>query len=248
MTCVHSQSLGRANDRTLATLSAAMAMVRLERIVSSVDKTDRLTDGYEVQSFLRKQNCCQYSHANKYFSTRHLSVPIRAGAPPFERPFVGCSSRSDPKFIDDDTWDLWTAPSDHAPVLKRLQQRRCAEAGREAMEDRRGRPPRPLLRVWREHRDTPWPSLLGFWGVPNLQVINRDAHLGKCAEEAIPSHSRGRRRADCQSLKRHDCGKMAPASTGGFGGYAETGTCSWERAGPAYPLGRWNSSQGCQHD
>jgi hypothetical protein len=38
--------------------------------------------------------------------------------------------------------------------------------------------------VWREHRHTQWPSLLGFWGVPNLQVINRDVHLGKCAEEA----------------------------------------------------------------
>jgi hypothetical protein len=35
---MHSQSLGRANDRTLAALSAAMAMVRCERIVSSVDK------------------------------------------------------------------------------------------------------------------------------------------------------------------------------------------------------------------
>ena len=44
MRCVHSQSLGRANDRMLAALSAAMAMVRFERIVSSVDKTDRLTD------------------------------------------------------------------------------------------------------------------------------------------------------------------------------------------------------------
>jgi hypothetical protein len=33
---------------------------------------------------------------------------------------------------------------------------------------------------------------------------------------------------------------MAPASTGGLGGYAETGTCSWGRAGPAYSLGRWN--------
>jgi hypothetical protein len=81
-------------------------------------------------------------------------------------------------------WDLWTAPSDHAPVLKRLQQRRCAETGgrlwRTAEVDHRV----PLFRVWREHRDTPWPSLLGFWGVPNLQVINRDAHVGKCAEEA----------------------------------------------------------------
>ena len=52
MTRVHSPSLGRANDRTLAALSAER--VRFERIVSSVDKTDRLTDGDEGQGFLRK--------------------------------------------------------------------------------------------------------------------------------------------------------------------------------------------------
>jgi hypothetical protein len=81
-------------------------------------------------------------------------------------------------------WDLWTAPSDYAGILKRLQQRRCAETGgrlwKTAEVDHRV----PLFRVWRECRDTAWPSLLGFWGVPNLQVINRDAHVGKCAEEA----------------------------------------------------------------
>jgi hypothetical protein len=42
----------------------------------------------------------------------------------------------------------------------------------------------PLFRVWGEHRQTPWPQLLGYWGVPNLQVINRDAHAAKCASEA----------------------------------------------------------------
>jgi len=42
----------------------------------------------------------------------------------------------------------------------------------------------PLFRVWREHRDIDWPSLLSFWGLPNLQVINRDAHTDKCAAEA----------------------------------------------------------------
>jgi hypothetical protein len=30
----------------------------------------------------------------------------------------------------------------------------------------------------------PWPALLGFWGLPNLQVINREAHVAKCADEA----------------------------------------------------------------
>jgi hypothetical protein len=38
--------------------------------------------------------------------------------------------------------------------------------------------------VWSEHRDLPWPKLLDFWGLPNLQVINRDAHAAKCAIEA----------------------------------------------------------------
>jgi hypothetical protein len=38
--------------------------------------------------------------------------------------------------------------------------------------------------VWREHRATPWPELLAFWGVPNLRVINREAHVKKCSAEA----------------------------------------------------------------
>jgi hypothetical protein len=41
-----------------------------------------------------------------------------------------------------------------------------------------------LFRVWHEHRDLPWPKLLDFWGLPNLQVINRDVHAAKCANEA----------------------------------------------------------------
>jgi hypothetical protein len=42
----------------------------------------------------------------------------------------------------------------------------------------------PLFRVWREQRDMPWPALLDYWGVPNLQVINREVHAAKCAGEA----------------------------------------------------------------
>jgi hypothetical protein len=87
-------------------------------------------------------------------------------------------------------WRFWNAPSDHAALLRRLQKRRCAETGgrlwRTAEVDHRV----PLFRVWGEHRDTAWPALLAFWGRPNLQVINRDAHAEKCAEEA-----RYRRRA-----------------------------------------------------
>lgn len=42
----------------------------------------------------------------------------------------------------------------------------------------------PLFKVWRDYRDTHWPALLDFWGIPNLQVINRAAHLEKCGAEA----------------------------------------------------------------
>jgi hypothetical protein len=81
-------------------------------------------------------------------------------------------------------WDLWTGPSDYARILKRAQNRRCAASGarlwRTAEVDHRV----PLFLVWREHRDTPWPALLAFWGSPNLQVINRTVHVAKCADEA----------------------------------------------------------------
>jgi hypothetical protein len=81
-------------------------------------------------------------------------------------------------------WDLWTGPSDYARLLRRLQARRCASSGcrlwRTAEIDHRV----PLFQVWRQHRETAWPALLDFWGLPNLQVINRDVHVLKCAEEA----------------------------------------------------------------
>jgi hypothetical protein len=81
-------------------------------------------------------------------------------------------------------WRFWNAPSDSAAVLRRLQKRRCAETGgrlwRTAEVDHRV----PLFRVFSEHRGTPWPALLAYWGLPNLQVINRDAHAAKCAGEA----------------------------------------------------------------
>jgi hypothetical protein len=81
-------------------------------------------------------------------------------------------------------WKFWNAPSGEAPLLRRLQARRCAERGgrlwKSAEIDHRV----PLFQVWSEHRDTPWPALLAFWGLPNLQAINRDAHVAKCASEA----------------------------------------------------------------
>ena len=81
-------------------------------------------------------------------------------------------------------WRLWTAPTDHLRILRKMQRARCAQAGgrlwKTAEIDHRV----PLFRVWQEQRDKPWPELLGYWGLPNLQVINRDAHVAKCADEA----------------------------------------------------------------
>jgi hypothetical protein len=81
-------------------------------------------------------------------------------------------------------WQFWNAPSGEVRFLRRVQARRCSETGgrlwKTAEVDHRV----PLFRVWSERRDTPWPALLDYWGLPNLQVINRDAHAAKCATEA----------------------------------------------------------------
>jgi hypothetical protein len=81
-------------------------------------------------------------------------------------------------------WQFWTAPSAHARLLRRVQGRRCSETGRRLLRAAEVDHRIPLYRVWGEHRDTPWPALLAYWGVPNLQVINREVHAAKCATEA----------------------------------------------------------------
>lgn len=99
-------------------------------------------------------------------------------------------------------WRFWNQPSEHLRLLKGVQGRRCAETGRrlarEAEVDHRV----PLYQVWREHRDVPWPDLIGFWGRPNLQVVNRKAHQDKCAVEA---RERAERRAS--RTARSDVGR-----------------------------------------
>jgi hypothetical protein len=81
-------------------------------------------------------------------------------------------------------WRFWNSPSDQAQLLKRLQRRRCAQSGARLWRSAEVDHKVPLFEVWRERREMPWPHLLGFWGVPNLQVINRDVHVQKCAAEA----------------------------------------------------------------
>lgn len=81
-------------------------------------------------------------------------------------------------------WQMWTAPSNHAKLLRKLQTRRCATSGARLLRTSEVDHRTPLFRVWHEHRDADWPTLLNYWGLPNLQVINRDAHVEKSSAEA----------------------------------------------------------------
>ena len=82
-------------------------------------------------------------------------------------------------------WRLWNAPSDHGRLIRKLQTRRCATTGGRLWKTAEVDHRMPLFRVWGEHRTMAWPQLLAFWGVPNLQVINRDVHAAKTAGEAM---------------------------------------------------------------
>jgi hypothetical protein len=81
-------------------------------------------------------------------------------------------------------WKFWNAPSEQDRLLKRVQRHRCAATRRRLLRDAEVDHRIPLFRVWRDERSTPWPQLLAYWGLPNLQVINREAHIRKCADEA----------------------------------------------------------------
>ena len=81
-------------------------------------------------------------------------------------------------------WQLWNAPSDHGRLIRKLQVRRCASTGGRLWKTAKVDHRVPLFRVWGEHRDMAWPQLLAFWGLPNLQMINRAVHVEKCAHEA----------------------------------------------------------------
>lgn len=81
-------------------------------------------------------------------------------------------------------WQFWNAPSGQTKLLRRLQGRRCRETNRRLLRTAEVDHLVPLFQVWRRHRDRTWPELLGYWGLPNLQVINREVHAAKCASEA----------------------------------------------------------------
>ena len=92
-------------------------------------------------------------------------------------------------------WKLWTAPAAHERHLRRRQKRRCGASGERLLKNADVDHRTPLFRVWREHRATPWPALLAYWGAANLQVVNRPAHVEKCAREAVERAAASARRA-----------------------------------------------------
>jgi hypothetical protein len=96
-------------------------------------------------------------------------------------------------------WRLWNAPSDHARLIRKLQGRRCATTGARLWKTAEVDHRMPLFRVWGEHRAMAWPQLLAFWGFPNLQAINRDVHVTKCADEA---KYRGQLRGEAEDAAR----------------------------------------------
>jgi hypothetical protein len=81
-------------------------------------------------------------------------------------------------------WRLWTSPRTQVQFLKRFQKRRCAETSKRLITGAEIDHRIPLHRVWHERSNHEWPTMLAFWGVPNLQVINADAHAAKCLAEA----------------------------------------------------------------
>ena len=84
--------------------------------------------------------------------------------------------------------------AEHLRTLKLRQNRTCATTGRRLLRSAEVDHRAPLFAVWSAHRSRAWPELLGYWGAPNLQVINKPAHQEKCAEEAA---QRSRRRVYC---------------------------------------------------
>ena len=77
--------------------------------------------------------------------------------------------------------------------LRRVQERRCVQSGGRLWKNAEVDHRMPLFRVWSELRDTPWPKLLDYWGLPNLQMINREVHAAKCADEARERSAEGQR-------------------------------------------------------
>jgi hypothetical protein len=81
-------------------------------------------------------------------------------------------------------WQFWNSPSGQVRLLRRLQARRYGQTGRRLWKNAEVDHRVPLFRVWSECQNAPWPELLDYWGLPNLQMINRDVHAAKKRDRA----------------------------------------------------------------
>jgi len=76
-------------------------------------------------------------------------------------------------------WQFWNAPNGCARLLRRLQGWRCRQSGGRLWKNAEVDHRVPLFRVWTKHRETPWPELLSYWGLPNPQA----SELGCCRRD-----------------------------------------------------------------
>lgn len=114
-------------------------------------------------------------------------------------------------------WRLWNNANQFRAELSRRQKRRCAATGGRLLRGAEVDHRKPLSEVWRERHELQWPSVLAYWGTPNLQVLSREAHQAKTIAEA---RSRGTRypsaRVDSPDCRFSGLGMptmLKPAST-----------------------------------
>lgn len=89
-------------------------------------------------------------------------------------------------------WKLWLSPRAEVRALLRRQHFLCPETGIVLGPPARGRLCRPaevdhvvpLWRVREEREIHPWPAILRFWGLANLQALSTEGHAAKTAREA----------------------------------------------------------------
>ena len=91
-------------------------------------------------------------------------------------------------------WRLWNAPSDYARVLKRLQAHRCAATGARLWKTAEVDHRVPLFRVWREHRDSAWPTLLAYLG--RAESAGDQSRRARRQVRRRGAHAQSRRRND----------------------------------------------------
>lgn len=81
-------------------------------------------------------------------------------------------------------WRFWSAPHGARKLIARVQRHRCGLTGARLWKGAEVDHRIALHEVWRERRDEPYPQLLAYWGVGNLQVVNVAAHVEKSARES----------------------------------------------------------------